>query len=191
MRPPGEIPMKALMTKRFLATRSHASTPCVSIRERAGTRLTSMPVMPGGTGRRHRGQTFFRFTYFHGPLAAHPLGWPLRNTNAKVREHCEHLCGRLLIHRRFPTSVGTGNISGSIGQNGDISELSEVKVPEPKLKTETRWPLISSGRTFPPAGPGRNHRRPHGRGLHRSAWWSTYRPIFFPTCTPTVSEVRQ
>src|ERR687898_1946907 len=85
MRTPGEIPMKVLMNKGFLATRSHASKPCVSIRERAGTRLTSMPVMPGGTGRRNRDQTFFRFTYFHGPSAARPLGWPLRMTNGKVR----------------------------------------------------------------------------------------------------------
>jgi hypothetical protein len=88
MRPPGEIPMKVLMSKGFLAMRSHASKPCLSIRERAGTRLTSMPVMPGGTGRRHRGQTFFRFTYFHGLSAARPLGWPLRMTNRKVRILC-------------------------------------------------------------------------------------------------------
>src|SRR6266487_1191540 len=85
MRPPGESLMKVLMSKGFLAIRSHASEPCVSIRERAGTRLTSMPVMPGGTGRRHRGQTFFRFAYFHGLSAARPLGWPLRMTNGKVR----------------------------------------------------------------------------------------------------------
>ncbi len=74
MRTPGEIPMKVRMTKGFLATRSHAATPCVSIRARAGTRCTSMPVMPGGTGRRHRCQNLFRFTYFHGPSAARPLG---------------------------------------------------------------------------------------------------------------------
>jgi hypothetical protein len=76
--------MKVLMTQGFLPTRSHTSKPCVSIRERAGTRLTSMPVLPGGIGRRKRCQTFFRFTYFHGPSAARPLGWPLRMTNGKV-----------------------------------------------------------------------------------------------------------
>jgi hypothetical protein len=84
MRIPGEIPMKVLMTKGFLAPRSHASKPCLSLRELAGTRCTSMPVMPGGTGRRNRYQTFFSFTYFHGPSAARPLGWPLRMTNGKV-----------------------------------------------------------------------------------------------------------
>jgi hypothetical protein len=78
MRTQGETPMKVLMTQRFLATRSHASKPCVSVRERAGTRLTSRPVMPGGTGRRTRGQNFFGFTYFQGPSTARPLGWPLR-----------------------------------------------------------------------------------------------------------------
>jgi hypothetical protein len=86
MRAPGEIPMKVLMTKGFLATRSHASKPCVSIRELAGTRCTSMPVMPGGTGKRNRYQNFFSFTYFHGLSAARPLGWPLRMTNGKVSE---------------------------------------------------------------------------------------------------------
>jgi hypothetical protein len=86
MRIPGEIPMKVLMTKGFLATRSHASKPCLSLRELAGTRFTSMPVMPGGTGRRNRYQTFFSFTCFHGPSAARPLGWPLRMTNGKVRD---------------------------------------------------------------------------------------------------------
>jgi nucleotidyltransferase/DNA polymerase involved in DNA repair len=75
MRPPGEIPMKVLMTKGFLATRSHASKPCVSIRKLAGPRLTSMTDMFGGTGRRNRCQTFFSFTDFHGPSAARPLGW--------------------------------------------------------------------------------------------------------------------
>src|SRR5262245_16267570 len=86
MRTPGEIPMKVLMNKGFLATRSHASKPCVSIRELAGTRLTSMPVIPGGTGRRNRCQNFFSFRYFHGQLAARPLGWPLQMTNGKVRK---------------------------------------------------------------------------------------------------------
>jgi hypothetical protein len=80
--------MKVRMTKGFLAMRSHASKPCVSIRERAGTRCTSMPVMPGGTGRRKRYHTSFRFTYFHGPSAARPLGWPLRMTNGKVSSLC-------------------------------------------------------------------------------------------------------
>jgi DNA-directed RNA polymerase specialized sigma24 family protein len=74
MRPSGEIPMKVLMIKGFLATRSHASKPCLSIRELAGTRFTSMPVIPGGTGRRNRCQNFFSFTYFHGTSAARPLG---------------------------------------------------------------------------------------------------------------------
>src|SRR3712207_2991784 len=92
MRPPNEIPMKVLMTQGFLATRSHASKPCVSIRELAGTRLTSMPVMPGGTGRRNRCQTFFSFTYFHDQSAARPLGWPLRITNGKVRNYVMHPC---------------------------------------------------------------------------------------------------
>ena len=99
MRPPGEIPMKVLMIKGFLATRSHASKPCLSIRELAGTRFTSMPVMPGGTGRRNRCQTFFRFTYFHGPSAARPLGWPLRMANGKVSSLLSPcvsaLCGQL------------------------------------------------------------------------------------------------
>src|SRR5687767_2946472 len=85
MRPLGEPPMKVLMTKRFLAMRSHASKPCLSIRELAGTRFTSIPVMPGGTSRRNRGQNFFRFTYFQGPSTARPLEWPLRMTNGKVR----------------------------------------------------------------------------------------------------------
>ena len=84
MRPPGEIPMKVLMAKGFLAARSHASKPCLSIRELAGTRFTSMPVMPGGTGRRNRCQNLFRFTYFHGLSATRPLRWPLRMTNGKV-----------------------------------------------------------------------------------------------------------
>jgi hypothetical protein len=84
MQSPGEIPMKVLMTKGFLATRSHASKPCLSIRELAGTRCTSMPVMPGDTDRRNCGQNFFSFTYFHGLSATRPLGWPLRMTNGKV-----------------------------------------------------------------------------------------------------------
>jgi hypothetical protein len=54
MRAPGEIPMKVLMTKGFLAMRSHASKPCLSNLELTGTRFTSMPVMPGGTSRRNR-----------------------------------------------------------------------------------------------------------------------------------------
>ena len=77
--------MKVLMPKGFLATGSYTSQPCLSIRALAGTRLTSLPVMPGGPDRRHHGQTFFRFTYFHGPSAARPLGWPLRMTNGKVK----------------------------------------------------------------------------------------------------------
>jgi hypothetical protein len=85
MRAPGEIPMKVLMTKGFLAMRSNTSKPCLSNRELAGSWFTSMPVMPGGTGRRNRCQKFFSFTYFHGPSAARPLGWALRMTNGKVR----------------------------------------------------------------------------------------------------------
>jgi hypothetical protein len=92
MRTPGESPMKVLMIKGFLATRSHVSKPCLSIRELVGTRFTSMPVMPGGTGRRNRCQTFFSFTYFHSLLAARPLGWPLRMTNGKVRLHKPAVC---------------------------------------------------------------------------------------------------
>jgi hypothetical protein len=84
MRAPGEIPMKVLMTKGFLAMRSHTSKPCLSNRELAGSWFTSMPVMPGGTGRRNRCQNFFSFTYFHDPSAARPLGWALRMTNGKV-----------------------------------------------------------------------------------------------------------
>jgi hypothetical protein len=85
MRAPGEIPMKVLMTKGFLAMMSNASKPCLSNLELAGTRFTSLPVMPGGTGRRNCYQNFFSFTYFHDPSAARPLGWPLRMTNGKVR----------------------------------------------------------------------------------------------------------
>jgi hypothetical protein len=85
MRPPGETPMKVLMIKRLLAARSRASKPYLSIRELAGARFASVPVMPGGTGRRSRRQNCFSFTYFHSPSAAHPLGWPLQMTNGKAR----------------------------------------------------------------------------------------------------------
>src|SRR5262245_37641445 len=39
MRPPGEIPIKVLINKGFLAMRSHASKSCLSIKELAGTQL--------------------------------------------------------------------------------------------------------------------------------------------------------
>ena len=74
MRLPGEIPVKVLMTKGFFGYEVSRVRAVLSIRERAGTRLTSIPVMPGGTGRRNRGQNFFRFTYFQGQSTARPLG---------------------------------------------------------------------------------------------------------------------
>jgi hypothetical protein len=78
--------------------------------------LTSMPVMPGGTGRRNRGQTFFRFTYFHGPSAARPLGWPLRMTNGKVRALRTDKALRLA---RMDTNISlAGLAAGWAGQIG-------------------------------------------------------------------------
>jgi hypothetical protein len=73
MQTPGEIPMNVLMTKRFLATKSRASKPCLSIRELAGTRFASVPVMPGNTGWRNRGQNLLSF---------HVLSWPISRSPA-------------------------------------------------------------------------------------------------------------
>ncbi len=84
MRPPGESPMKALVTQGLLATRSNPSRSYLGVLETTGPWFASLPAMPGHTGKRNPGENFFDFTCFHGPSAAHPHRRRLLTRSGKV-----------------------------------------------------------------------------------------------------------
>ncbi len=171
--------MKVLMTKGFLATRSHASKPCLSIRERAGTRFTSMPVMPGGTGRRNRCQTFFRFTYFHGPSAARPLGWPLRMTNGKVsiKEPLASLMGqqaaaKIVQQREVEAGVRQVEAEGILPLHAAADGIGRQAVGEPFDRPASPRPGLTAKGPLPQDAPGAD--RDRQRADHRRACRTRY-----------------